>query len=117
LLINSALCASAPFMSVLVCFKVLVFDPNMTVPPIATAIAPIITAGSKPTAPMIIAKIKVSGSHRGFRNKTDLLTALYNVGEVLNLGFDMQDLFVQVAVVIHVQSTLPHQIHGFIMQI
>jgi hypothetical protein len=29
----------------------------------------------------------------------------------------MQDLFVQVTVVIHVQSTLPHQIHGFIMQI
>jgi hypothetical protein len=54
---------------------------------------------------MIIAKIKVSGSHRGFRNKTDLLTPLYNVGEVLNLGFDMQDLFVQVTVVIHAKST------------
>ena len=66
MLINSDLCASAPFMSVLVCFKVLVFDPNMTVPPIATAIAPIITAGSKPTAPMIIAKIKVPAAIAAF---------------------------------------------------
>jgi hypothetical protein len=53
-------------MSVPVCFKVLVFDPNMTVPPIATAIAPIIIAGSKPTAPMIIAKIKVPAAIAAF---------------------------------------------------
>ena len=45
--------------SVVVCFKVLVFDPKTTVPPITAAIAPIMTVGSKPTAPMIIAKIKV----------------------------------------------------------
>jgi hypothetical protein len=59
LLINSALCASAAFTSVLICFKVLVFDPKMTVPPITAAIAPVMTVGSNPTAPMIIAKITV----------------------------------------------------------
>jgi hypothetical protein len=37
LLINSALCASAAFMAVVACFKVLVFDPQTTVPPITTA--------------------------------------------------------------------------------
>src|SRR6266446_6404500 len=59
LLINSALCASAAFMAVVVCFKVLVFDPPTTVPPITAANAPIMTVGSNPTAPMIIAKLKV----------------------------------------------------------
>src|SRR5262249_36135339 len=38
-------------------------------------------------------------------------TPLYNVGEVLNAGFDVQDLFVQVTVIIHLKSTLPRQIH------
>jgi hypothetical protein len=59
LLMQSVLCASAAFMSVIVCFKVLVFDPKTTVPPITAAIAPIMAVGSNPTAPMIIAKIKV----------------------------------------------------------
>jgi hypothetical protein len=36
-----------------------VFDPQTTVPPITAASAPIMTVGSNPTAPMIIAKIKV----------------------------------------------------------
>src|SRR6266516_7692934 len=58
LLINSALCASAAFMAVVVCFKVLVFDPQTTVPPITAASAPIMTVGSNSTAPMIIAKLK-----------------------------------------------------------
>ena len=40
-------------------FDLLVFEPKTTVPPITAAIAPIMTVGSKPTAPMIIAKIKV----------------------------------------------------------
>src|SRR5262249_18938469 len=40
LLINSVLWASAAFMSVRVCFKVLVFEPKTTVPPITAAIAP-----------------------------------------------------------------------------
>jgi hypothetical protein len=34
-----------------------------------------------------------------------------NVGELLNVGFDVQDLFVQVTVVIHLKSTLPRQIN------
>src|SRR5262249_39140701 len=38
-------------------------------------------------------------------------TPLYNVGELLNVGFDVQDLFVQVTVVIHLKSTLPRQIN------
>jgi hypothetical protein len=58
LLINSALCALAAFMAVIVCFKVLVFDPQTTVPPITAASAPIMTVGSNPTAPTLIAKIK-----------------------------------------------------------
>ena len=58
LLISSALCALAAFIAVIVCFKVLVFDPQMTVPPITAASAPIMTVGSNPTAPMLIAKIK-----------------------------------------------------------
>jgi hypothetical protein len=45
-------------MSVIVCFKVLVFEPKTTVPPITTAIAAIRTVGSNPSAPMIIAEIK-----------------------------------------------------------
>ena len=45
--------------SVIVCFKVLVFDPKTTVPPITAAIAPIRTVGSNPTAPMTVAKIKI----------------------------------------------------------
>src|SRR5262249_40333944 len=36
-------------------------------------------------------------------------TPFYNAGEVLNVGFDVQDLFVQVTVVIHLKSTLPRQ--------
>jgi hypothetical protein len=28
------------------------------------------------------------------------------------VGFDVQDLFVQVTVIIHVKSTLPHKTHG-----
>jgi hypothetical protein len=36
---------------------------------------------------------------------------LYDVGELLNVGFDVQDLFVQVTVVIHLKSTVPRQIH------
>src|SRR5262249_33348500 len=51
LLINSVLCASAAFMSALVCFKVLVFEPKTTVPPITAAIAPIRIVGSNPSAP------------------------------------------------------------------
>ena len=47
------------FMAVVVCFKVLVFDPKTTVPPITAAIAPIMTVGSNPTPPMIVATIKV----------------------------------------------------------
>jgi hypothetical protein len=58
LLINSALCVSAAFMAVIVCFKVLVFDPQTTVPPITAASAPIMTVASNPTAPMLTAKIK-----------------------------------------------------------
>jgi len=38
-------------------------------------------------------------------------TPLCNVGELLNVGFDVQDLFGQVTVVIHLKSTLPRQIH------
>ena len=57
--ISSVLCASAAFMSVIVCFKVLVFEPKTTVPPITAAIAPIRTVGSSPTAPMTIARIKI----------------------------------------------------------
>jgi hypothetical protein len=59
LLINSVLCASAAFMSALVCFKVLVFEPKTTVPPITAAIAPIRIVGSNPSAPTTIAKIKI----------------------------------------------------------
>src|SRR5215472_8154248 len=51
--------ASAAFMSVVVCFKVLVFEPKTTVPPITAAIAPIRTVGSNPSAPMTVAKIKI----------------------------------------------------------
>jgi hypothetical protein len=40
-----------------------------------------------------------------------ILRHLYNVGELLNVDFDVQDLFVQVTVVIHLKSTLPRQIH------
>ena len=58
LLINSALRASAAFMSDVVCFKVLVFDPKATVPPTTAAIAPIMTVALNPTAPIIIAKIR-----------------------------------------------------------
>src|SRR5262249_56955603 len=43
--------------------------------------------------------------------KNNLPTPLYNVGELINVGFDVQDLFVQVTIVIHLKSTLPHQIH------
>ncbi len=46
-------------MSVIVCFKLLVFEPKTTVPPITTAIAAIRTVGSNPSAPMIIAEIKI----------------------------------------------------------
>jgi hypothetical protein len=46
-------------MLVTVCFKVLMFDPKTTVPPIAAAIAPIMIVGSNPIAPMIVARIKV----------------------------------------------------------
>src|SRR5262249_52471899 len=53
-----------------------------------------------------------SGGDGDFCNKNDLPTPLYNVGELLNAGFDVQDLFVQVPVVIHLKSTLPRQIHG-----
>jgi hypothetical protein len=59
LLINSVLFTSAAFMPVIVCFKVLVFEPKTTVPPITAAIAPIRTVGSNPAAPMIVAKIKI----------------------------------------------------------
>jgi hypothetical protein len=52
-----------------------------------------------------------SGSNGDFWNENDLPTPLYNVGELLNVGFDVQDLFVQVTVVIHLKSTLPRQIH------
>ena len=51
-------------MSVIVCFKVLVFEPKTTVPPITAAIAPIRTVGSNPTAPMIVAKIKIPPAAR-----------------------------------------------------
>jgi hypothetical protein len=64
LLINSVLCASAACMAVVVCFKVLMFDPKTTAPPITAAIVPIITVGSNPTAPMIAAKIKVPPAAR-----------------------------------------------------
>ena len=47
LLINSALRASAAFMSVVVCFKVLVFDPKTTVPP-TTAAIPDHDSGTEP---------------------------------------------------------------------
>jgi hypothetical protein len=46
------------------------------------------------------------GSHGGFCNKDELPTTLYYIGELLNVGFDVQDLFVQVTVVIHAKSTL-----------
>jgi hypothetical protein len=36
----------------------------------------------------------------GFWNENDLPTSLYNIGELLNVSFDLQDLFMQV--VIHV---------------
>jgi hypothetical protein len=56
---------------------------------------------------MIIAKIKVPPAAMAtFENKNELSTALYNIGELLNVGFDVQDFFVQVTVVIHVKSTL-----------
>src|SRR5262245_57494846 len=48
LLINSARCVSAAFTAAAVCFRVLAFDPKMTVPPITAAIDPIVTAGLKP---------------------------------------------------------------------
>jgi hypothetical protein len=59
LLINSALRASAAFMSVVVWFKVLVFDPKTTVPPTTAAIAPIMTVALNPIAPIIVAKIRI----------------------------------------------------------
>jgi len=34
---------------------------------------------------------------------------LYNVGELLNVGFGVQDLFVQVTVVVHLKSILPRR--------
>jgi hypothetical protein len=59
LLINSALRASASFMSLVVCFMVLVFDPRTTVPPMTAAIAPIRAVALNRIAPIIIAKIKI----------------------------------------------------------
>ena len=59
LLINSLLCTSAAFISAVICFKVLVFDPKTTVPPITAAIAPTVAVGSNLIAPMTIAKIKI----------------------------------------------------------
>ena len=95
--LNLVLCASAAFMSVTVCFKVLVFEPKTTVPPITTAIAAIRTVGSNPSAPMIIAEIKIPPAAMAtFEIKNDLQTPLYNIGELLSVGFDVQDLFVQV---------------------
>src|SRR5262249_52270049 len=46
---------------------------------------------------------------RRLLKKNDLPTPLYNVGELLDVGFDVQDLFVQVTVVIHLKSTLPRR--------
>jgi hypothetical protein len=46
-------------------------------------------------------------------NFTGQFWNLYNVSELLNVGFDVQDLFVQVTVVIHLISTLPRQIHDW----
>src|SRR5262245_20156759 len=40
-------------------------------------------------------------------------TTLHKVGELLNVGFDMQDLFAQVTVTIHVKSMLSPAAHGF----
>src|SRR5215831_9805394 len=88
-------------------FKVLVFDPQTTVPPITAASAPIKTIGSNTTAPMIIAKIKVPpAAIATFEIRMNFRQLLYNIGELLNVGFDVQDFFVQVTVVIHVKSTL-----------
>jgi hypothetical protein len=87
-------------MAVVVCFKVLVFDPKTTIPPITAAIAPIRTVRSNPTAPIIIANS--SGSNGGFWNENNLPTPLYHIGKLLNVGFEVQDLFVQVTGVIHV---------------
>src|SRR5246127_3975042 len=107
LLINSALCASAAFMAVVVCFKVLVFDPQTTVPPITAASAPIMTVGSNPTAPMIIAKIKVPPAAMAtFEIKMNFRQLSITSASSSNVGFDVQDSFVQVTVVIHVKSTL-----------
>jgi len=94
-------------MAVVVCFKVLVFDPPTTVPPITAANAPIMTVGSNPTAPMIIAKLKVPPAAMANFDKNELPTALYNIGELLNVGFDVQDFFVQVTVIIHVSRATP----------
>src|SRR5262249_42030388 len=88
-------------------FKKLVFYPQKTVPPIKTASAPIKTIGSKTTPPMIIAKIKVPpAAITTFLIKKKIPQLLYNIAELLNVGFDVQDFFVQVTVVIHVKSTL-----------
>jgi hypothetical protein len=99
-------------MSVIVCFKVLVFEPKTTIPPITAAIAPIRTVGSSPTTPMIVAKIKIPPAARAtFEIRMIFRHLSINVGELLNVGFDVQDLFVQVTVVIHLKSTLPRQIN------
>jgi hypothetical protein len=117
LLINSALCASAAFMAVVLCFKVLLFDPQTTVPPITAASAPIITVGSNPTAPMITAKIKVPAAAMAAFEIRMNFRQLSIMSVSSSMWAYVQDLFVQVIVVIHLKSTLPHQIHGFIMQI
>ena len=103
----SALRASAAFISVVVCFKVLAFDPKITVPPITAAIAPIMRVALNPIAPMIIAKIRIPPAPAAnFENENDFSTPFYNVRKLLNVIFIAQYLFVQVTVVIIVKSTL-----------
>jgi hypothetical protein len=55
--INSALRFSAAFIAAVVCFDVLEFEPKTTTPPIMSAIAPIVAAGSNLIAPSKLANI------------------------------------------------------------
>jgi hypothetical protein len=110
LLINSALRASAAFMSVVVWFKVLVFDPKTTVPPTTAAIAPIMTVALNPIAPTIVAKIRIPPAPAANFERRMIFRQLSNVRELLNVCFNAQYLFLQVTVFI--KSTLHHHLRA-----
>jgi hypothetical protein len=95
--INSALCFSATFIAIVVCFDVVRFDPKTTAPPITAAIAPITVVGSN-----LIRKLSQypnsAGRHRHLRKKHGLPAPLQGLRKFLNFSFKARDLIAQVTI-------------------